>query len=296
MKKKLRLSGSMTALVTPWKHGKLDEPAFVKLVEEQIEKGTKVLVPMGTTGESATASHEEQLHVISLCVKTARGRVPVVGGSGKNATEATIEMTRAVKETGADGALVVTPYYNKPSQEGLYRHFVAVADAVEIPVLLYNVPGRTGVNMTAETVSRLADHARIIGVKEASGDLVQAAEIVRTTPKEFQLISGEDALTFPMMVLGATGVISVASNVVPDLMAKMVDAALAENWAVGRELHLKLLPLMRGIFMESSPAPTKYLLKKMGKMEADLRLPLVHVSSASEHKLDALARELGLTL
>lgn len=292
--KKMTLEGSCTALVTPWKQGKFDEKSFVAHVEDQIARGTAALIPMGTTGENATASTEEQLDVIRVCVKTARGRVPVIAGTGKNATDQTIALTKAAKELGADAALVVTPYYNKPSQEGLYQHFVAVADAVDLPVLLYNVPGRTGVNLTAETTARLSQHARIFGTKEASGDLVQCSEIVRTCGPDFCLISGEDSLTFPMIAIGARGVISVTSNVVPDLFAKLVKASLAADYATARALHLKLLPLMRGLFLESSPSPTKYVLMKMGRMEADVRLPLVKVSAGAEPKLDAIAKELGL--
>ena len=291
---KMKLEGSCTALVTPWKNGKLDEKAFVAHVEDQIAKGTAGLVPMGTTGENATASNEEQLEVIRLCVKTARGRVPVIGGTGKYSTDQTIALTKAAKEVGADAALVVTPFYNKPSPEGLYQHFLAVADAVDLPVLLYNVPGRTGVNLTAETTARLAAHPRIFGTKEASGDLVQCAEIARTCGRDFCLISGEDALTFPMIAIGARGVISVTSNVVPELFAKLVKASLTADYTAARELHYRLLPLMRGLFLESSPSPTKHMLKRMGRMEADVRLPLVKVSAGIEPKLDAIAKELGL--
>ena len=294
MKKKMPLEGSFTALVTPFRDGRFDAKSYAAFIEDQIEKGTAGLVPMGTTGENATASTEEQLEVVRACVKTARGRVPVVAGSGKNATDQTIALTRAVKQAGADAALVVTPYYNKPSQEGLFQHYRAVADAVDLPIVLYNVPSRTGVNLTPETTARLADHARIVATKEASGDLVQCAEILRTCGAGFTLISGEDALTFPMIALGASGVISVTSNVVPDLFAQLVKAALTADYTKARALHLKLLPLMRGVFLESSPSPTKYLLKKMGRMEAEVRLPLVPVSAPTEKKLDELARELGL--
>jgi 4-hydroxy-tetrahydrodipicolinate synthase len=290
----MRLEGSMTALVTPFRGGKLDEKAFVAHIEDQIEKGTAGLVPMGTTGENATVSNDEQLEVIRICVKTAKKRVPVIAGTGKNATDQTIALTRSAKEIGADAALVVTPYYNKPTQEGLYRHYMAIADAVDLPILMYNVPGRTAVNMTAETVARLAAHAGIVGTKEASGDLVQAAEILRLCGSGFSVLSGEDALTFPLIALGATGVVSVTSNVVPDLFAKLVQAALTADYTSARALHMKLLPLMRALFLETSPGPAKHALKRLGRMEADMRLPLAPIATATEQKVDAALRELGL--
>jgi 4-hydroxy-tetrahydrodipicolinate synthase len=291
---KMKLAGPMTALVTPFRQGKFDEKPFVAFVEDQIARGTSGLIPMGTTGENATVSSEEQLEVIRVCVKTAKGRVPVIAGTGKYATDATIAMTLAARERGADAALVVTPYYNKPTQEGLIRHFLAVADAVDIPIVLYNVPGRTGVNMTAETTVRLSAHPRIVATKEASGDLVACAEILRGADSDFSLISGEDSLTFPLIALGAAGVISVTSNVVPDLFARLVKASLAADYTAARELHMKLLPLMRGLFLESSPSPAKYLLKRLGRMEAEVRLPLVPVSPSTGERLDAIARELGI--
>lgn len=289
-----KLEGSMTALVTPFKGGQVDEAAFVAHVERQIEEGTQCLVPCGTTGEATTLSTEEHLRVVSLAVKTAGGRVPVIAGSGKNDTAATISMTKAIAEAGAGIALVVTPYYNKPTQEGLFRHFTAVADASPIPVLLYNVPGRTGVNMLPETVARLAKHPKIIGTKEASGDLVQAAEIVRSCGPDFALISGEDPLTFPMIALGARGVISVVSNVVPGEFARMVAASRKGDVPAARAIHLKLLPLMRGLFLESSPGPVKYALERLGRMTGELRLPLVPPSDPTKQKVDALLKELSL--
>ena len=290
----LKLSGSMTALVTPFKDGKVDHKAFASHIEHQIENGTTVLVPAGTTGESSTLSNDEQLAVIEAAVKVAKGRVRVVAGTGKNDTAATIELTRKAKELGVDAALVVTPYYNKPTQDGLVRHYTAIAEAVDLPLVLYNVPGRTGVNMLAETVARLAMNPRIIASKEASGDLVLAAEIVRLCPPGFALISGEDALTFPMIALGAVGVISVTSNVVPAEFAKLVKAALAADYATARAIHMKLMPLMRTLFIESSPGPVKAALAKMGRMSAEMRLPMAPISDASETKIASVLRELGL--
>lgn len=292
--KKLALRGSMTALVTPFKSGKIDFAAFEKHVEDQIRNGTDALVPCGTTGESATMTQAEQLSVIESCVKAAKKRVPVVAGTGKNDTAGTIELTKRAMDLGADAALVVTPYYNKPTQDGLYAHFTAIADAVEIPLVLYNVPGRTGVNMTAETTARLAKHARVVAVKEASGDLVQAAEIVRLVGDDLQLISGEDALTFPMICLGGSGVISVTSNVVPGDFSKMCQAALAGDLATARKIHLRLLPLMRVLFVETSPGPAKHALAKLGRMSAEMRLPLVPIAEASAKKVDATLAELGI--
>jgi 4-hydroxy-tetrahydrodipicolinate synthase len=294
VKSSLKLTGSMTALVTPFKGGKVDLDAFVRHVEHQIEHGTSVLVPCGTTGESATMDHEEQLAVVKACVKTARGRVPVIAGSGKNDTRATIALTTDVKEAGADAALVVTPYYNKPSQEGLVRHYQAVADAVDIPVVLYNVPGRTGINLLPESVARLAEHRRIVANKEASGDLVQIAEIVRLCGANMTIISGDDGLTFPMIAIGATGVISVASNVAPAEVAKLCKAALANDIAAARAQHLRLLPLFRVLFAEASPGPTKYALAKMGRMENELRLPMAPTSEPVCRKVDDVLKELAL--
>ncbi len=290
----LRLEGSMTALVTPFRDAKLDEAAFTRHVEWQIAEGTSALVPAGTTGESATLTREEQLEVIRLCVKTAKGRVPTIAGTGKNDTAGTIELSRAAKEIGADAALVVTPYYNKPTQEGLYRHYRAIADAVDLPIVLYNVPGRTGVNMLPETVARCAEHPRIVATKEASGDLVQAAEIVRLCGSRLALISGEDALTFPLIALGAVGFFCVSSIVVPGVASSEARAAGAADYAAARAHHGRLLPLMRALFLESNPIPVKAALARIGRIEPEVRLPLAPLSSAPLAKLESAMKELGL--
>ena len=294
MAKTLRLEGSMTALVTPFKDGKLDLKAFAAHVEWQIAQGTAAVVPTGTTGENATLSREEQLDVIKACIKAAAGKAPVVAGTGKNDTRETIELTKAAKDLGADAALVVTPYYNKPTQEGLYRHYMAVAEAVDLPIVLYNVPGRTGVNMLPETVARCAEHPRIIATKEASADLVQAAEIHRLCGSKIAVISGEDALTFPLIAQGAVGVISVTSNVVPAEMAKLCKLAAAGDLAGARSLHLKLLPLMKVLFIESNPGPVKAALSRMGRMAAEVRLPLAPMSGPNLVKVEGALKELGL--
>jgi len=228
-------------------------------------------------------------------VKTAKGRVPVIAGTGKNDTKATIELTREAKSLGIDAALVVTPYYNKPTQDGLFRHYAAIADAVEIPLVLYNVPGRTGVSITPETVARLyaERRERIVAIKEASGDLVAAAELLRLCPG-LTVISGEDALTLPMIALGAKGVISVTSNVVPADFARLCAAALSGDLATARSLHLRLLPLMRALFVESSPGPVKYALSRLGRSTPEMRLPMAPIAAASATRVDAVLKELSL--
>ena len=294
MAKVLKLEGSMTALVTPFKDGKLDLGAFTAHCQWQVEQGTSALVPAGTTGENPTLGREEQLELIKATVKAAGGKVPVVAGTGKNDTRETVELTKAARELGADAALVVTPYYNKPTQEGLYRHYMAVAEGADIPIVLYNVPGRTGVNMAPETVARCAEHPRIIATKEASGDLVQAAEIHRLCGSKIAVISGEDALTFPLIAQGAAGVISVTSNVVPAEMAKLCKMAAAGDLAGARALHLKLLPLMRVLFVESNPIPVKAALARMGKIDPEVRLPLAPISGANLVKVEGALKDLGI--
>lgn len=294
MAKALKLEGSMTALVTPFRDGKLDLKSFASLVEWQIAQGTQALVPCGTTGENPTLSRDEQLEVIKVCVKTAAGKVPVIAGTGKNDTRETVELTKAALDLGADAALVVTPYYNKPTQEGLYRHYMAVAESADIPIVLYNVPGRTGVNMLPETVARCAEHPRIIATKEASADLVQAAEIHRLCGSKIAVISGEDALTFPLICQGAVGVISVTSNVVPAEMAKLCKLSAAGDLPAARAQHLKLLPLMKVLFIESNPIPAKAALARMGRMGAETRLPLTPISEGARVKVETALKDLGI--
>jgi 4-hydroxy-tetrahydrodipicolinate synthase len=291
------LRGCATALVTPFKAGgEVDIERFRALVERQIKGGVKLLVPCGTTGESVTLSTEEDQLVIEETVRLARGRAHVIAGAGSNSTAHAIEYSQAARAVGADAVLVVAPYYNKPTQGGLYAHFRAVAAAVEgLPVVAYNVPGRTSSNITAETTLKLAhDCENVVATKEASGNLSQIMAILRERPRGFRVLSGDDAITLPMLALGADGLISVASNEAPDLMSQMVDAALAGEWESARELHYRLLPLMEVNFIESSPGPVKAALALMGLIEEELRLPLVRVEEQTRARVRACLTELGL--
>lgn len=286
--------GSIVATVTPFLNGKLDRKSLKKLVEFQIRNGTDGIVPCGTTGESATLSFDEHEAVIEIVIEAAAGRVPVIAGTGSNSTKEAVTLTRYAKKAGADAALVITPYYNKPTQEGLYRHFRAVAESADIPLVLYNVPGRTGVNMTPETVARLAEVRNIVGVKEASGNLNQVCDIVRMTPKKFCVLSGDDGLFFPMMVLGAKGVISVASNVAPKAMADLYDAFVLGEVSKAREIHYRLWPLFHVLFVESNPIPAKTALAMMKMIREEFRLPLCPMSDGNRKKLATVLSDLRL--
>ncbi|HEX8144472.1 MAG TPA: 4-hydroxy-tetrahydrodipicolinate synthase [Pyrinomonadaceae bacterium] len=291
------LRGCATALVTPFTSGGgIDEARMRALVERQIAGGVKLLVPCGTTGESVTMSEEEDRRVIGITVEAARGRARVIAGTGSNSTASAIEYSLSARSLGADAVLVVAPYYNKPTQEGLYAHFRAVAEAVsDLPVVIYNVPGRTASNITAQTGLRLAREVEnIVAVKEASGDLSQIMAILRSRPEDFYVLSGDDALTLAMIALGADGLISVASNEAPELMSRMIEAALAGEWAQARELHYRLLPLMEVNFIESSPGPVKAALAMMNLLEEEFRLPLVPVSEKSRERVREVLLELGL--
>ncbi|HEX8493779.1 MAG TPA: 4-hydroxy-tetrahydrodipicolinate synthase [Pyrinomonadaceae bacterium] len=291
------LRGCATALVTPFKAGgEIDLERFRQLVERQIQGGVRLLVPCGTTGESVTMTEEEDRLVIKTTIEVARGRARVIAGTGSNATAAVIENSRAARSLGADAVLVVAPYYNKPMQGGLYAHFRAVAEAIEgTPVIIYNVPGRTSVNISAETTLKLArDVENIVATKEASGNLSQIMAILRERPTGFRVLSGDDALTLPMIALGADGLISVASNETPDLMARMIEAALAGHWEEAREQHYRLLPLMEANFIESSPGPVKAAMAMMNLLEEQYRLPLVPIEEKSRARLKEVLAELGL--
>ena len=291
------MRGCATALVTPFKSdGAVDLERMRALVERQIEGDVRLLVPCGTTGESVTMSGAEREAVISATVEVAKGRAHVIAGTGSNNTSAAVEGSRRARELGADAVLVVAPYYNKPTQEGLYQHFRAVAESVpDTPVMLYNVPGRTASNISAETTLRLArDVENIVAVKEASGNLAQIMEILRARPKDFLVLSGDDAMTFAMIALGADGLVSVASNEAPALMSRMVEDALEGRFDVAREAHYRLLPLMDVNFIESSPGPVKAALKLMGLLEENLRLPLVPVTDKSRERVREVLSELGL--
>jgi 4-hydroxy-tetrahydrodipicolinate synthase len=291
------LRGCATALVTPFKaSGAIDEAALRALIEYQIAGGVQLLVPCGTTGESATMTEEEDQRVIKITVEAARGRARVIAGTGSNATVSAIEYALIARDLGADAVLSVAPYYNKPTQEGLYAHFRAIAEAVgTLPVVIYNVPGRTSSNITAQTALRLArDTENIVAVKEASGDLAQMMAILRERPENFRVLSGDDALTFPLIALGAEGLISVASNEAPALMSQMVNAALSGEWDNARALHYRLLPLMESNFIESSPGPVKAALALMNLIEENFRLPLVPVQEKTRARMREVLSELGL--
>jgi 4-hydroxy-tetrahydrodipicolinate synthase len=277
--------GAIVATVTPFRNGNLDKNALKKLVTFQIDSGTDGIVPCGTTGESATLSVEEHERVIDIVLESADGRVPVIAGTGSNNTKEAVALTRYAKKAGVSGALVITPYYNKPTQDGLYRHFRAVAESADIPIILYNVPGRTGVNMAAQTVARLAEIPNIVGVKEASGNLTQVCDIIRMTPKKFCVLSGDDALFFPMMALGAKGVISVTSNVAPRLMAELYDTYVIGEISRARDIHYHLWPLFHALFLETNPIPAKTALAMMKKIREEFRLPLSPMADANRKVL-----------
>lgn len=292
---KKQIGGAIVAIVTPFKNGKVDEKTLKDLIEWNIKSGTNCIVPCGTTGESATLSHEEHMRVVEITIKTVRGRVPVIAGTGSNSTAETIMLTKHAKNAGADAALVITPYYNKPSQEGLYQHFMAVADECKFPMVLYNVPGRTGVNMLPETVARCAKNRYIIGIKEATGSLKQVTDVIRLSPKNFTVLSGDDFTAFPIMTIGGKGVISVASNVVPKEMAAMMNAVEKGNLTKALQLHLKLFPLFDALFYETNPVPAKTALAMMGKIPTDeVRLPLASMSEANQKRLKKVLQELKL--
>ena len=287
-------AGSLVAIVTPFRKGILDERAFGDLIEWQIVNGTNGIVPCGTTGESATLTHDEHHRVVKLAVEVARGRVPVIAGTGSNSTEEAISLTRHAKEDGADGALLITPYYNKPTQEGLYRHYKAVAEAVEIPQILYNIPGRTGVNMLPATVARLSAMKNIVGIKEGSGSVQQASEIAQTCGERLTVLAGDDALTLPMMAVGGKGVITVTANVMPKDMAQLVDTFLNGRILESRQLHFKLSPLFNALFLETNPIPVKEALGMMGKIDPELRLPLCAMGTDNREKLVRVMKDMGL--
>ncbi|MBX3268252.1 MAG: 4-hydroxy-tetrahydrodipicolinate synthase [Acidobacteria bacterium] len=293
------MTGCATALVTPFrKDGSVDEECFRRLAERQIKGGVKLLVPCGTTGESATMTEAERLNVIRLAVEVAHRReAKVIAGTGSNSTGATIEFTRRARELGADAALIVAPYYNKPTQAGLYAHFSEVAKSVtDFPIMLYNVPGRTASNISAETTLRLAeDNPNIVATKEASGDLSQVMAILAGRPKGFKVFSGDDATTLPLIALGADGLVSVVANEMPRETSRMVEKALDGAWTAARKLHFQLLPLMEANFIEASPAPCKFVMKELGLLEENLRLPLVPVTKETQGILKKVMLDVALS-
>ena len=291
------MRGCATALVTPFRpDGSFDEERMRALVARQIDGGVKLLVPCGTTGESATMTEEEDARVIATTIDVARGRAKVIAGAGSNSTASAIEYSQRARDLGADAVLQVAPWYNKPTQEGLYAHFSAIANAVpELPVMLYNVPGRTSSNINAATTLRLArDHENIVAIKEASGNLSQIMEILRERPAHLAVLSGDDAVTLPLIALGAEGIVSVASNEIPDLMSQMTNLALEGNWDEARVLHYRILPLMEVNFIESSPGPVKAAMALMGLLEEHFRLPLVPITEKSRARIREVILELGL--
>ena len=291
------MRGCATALVTPFNaNGEIDEERMRALVDRQINGGVRLLVPCGTTGESATMTEDEDARVIAITIDVARGRAKVIAGAGSNSTASAIDYSKRAKAAGADALLQVAPWYNKPTQEGLYSHFQAIAEAVpDMPMMLYNVPGRTSSNIAAQTTLRLArDCENIVAVKEASGNLSQIMEILRERPDGFAVLSGDDAVTLPLIALGADGIVSVASNEVPDLMSQMTNFALDGKWDEARALHYRLLPLMETNFIESSPGPVKAVMAMMGLLEENFRLPLVPITEKSRAKLREVINELGL--
>ncbi|HEX3034879.1 MAG TPA: 4-hydroxy-tetrahydrodipicolinate synthase [Thermodesulfobacteriota bacterium] len=289
------LHGSVVAIVTPFKNGQVDESALRELIEFQVENGTHGIVPCGTTGESPTLTHEEHEYVIELTVKAVKKRVPVVAGTGSNSTDEAIRLTKFAEKVGADAVLSVVPYYNKPTQEGLYLHFKQIASEVNIPIILYNIPGRSGVNMTPETIARLAKDCRnIIGVKEASGSLQQASRILYLCGIDFILLSGEDAINFPLLAVGGKGFITVTANVAPKDVAELYNSFITGEFNRARELHYKLLPLNEAMFIETNPMPVKVALSIMGKIRGEFRLPLCPMAPGNFEKLKTALKEYGL--
>ena len=287
--------GCGTALVTPFQtDGAVDEKTLAAHVNWQIEEGVNFLVPCGTTGESPTLGHDEYLNVAETVARTANGRVPILAGAGGNDTAKVIALATELKSLGVDGILSVSPYYNKPSQEGIYRHYRAIAESIDLPIIIYNVPGRTGSNVTPDTLMRLSEIPNIAGVKEASGDISQIGEICTRVPEDFTVLSGDDALTLPTIALGGCGVISVAANEVPGMMAKFTAACLENRWDEAREWNRKLYPLMKANFVEANPVPVKAALAMMGKINEVYRLPLTQISESARAKVAAVLNALGL--
>ena len=287
-------TGVITAIVTPFRRGLVDEEAMRALVEDQIANGVDGLVPVGTTGESPTLSFEEHLRVIEVVIQAAAKRVPIIAGTGSNATKEAIDLSLAAKKLGADGLLQVTPYYNKPSQDGLYRHFKAIVDECPLPTVVYNVPGRTGCDLLPETIARLCELPMIVAVKEATGSAARASQVLSRVPSRISVLSGDDLTAFPLYALGAKGVISVVSNVAPADMSEMWDAAAAGRWDRARELHYKLLPLSEGLFIESNPVPVKSALAMMGRIADELRPPLYPLAGPNREKVRGYLTQVGL--
>jgi 4-hydroxy-tetrahydrodipicolinate synthase len=287
--------GSMVAIVTPFdSQGNFDEETYRQLIEFQIENGTDAIIPCGTTGESATLDFEEHDRVIEVCIEQVNKRVPVIAGTGANSTAEAVGLSLHAKAMGADGLLLVSPYYNKPSQEGIYQHYKKIAETVALPQVLYNVPGRTGMNMEAKTTIRLAEFANIVAIKEASGNITQASEIIDKAGDKIDVLSGDDFLTLPLMACGAKGIISVTANLLPKEVKAMVTAVFEGRWEDAKQMHLRMLDIHNAMFIESNPVPVKTALSLIGKCRADVRLPLVELQPASLEKLKGVMKGYGL--
>jgi 4-hydroxy-tetrahydrodipicolinate synthase len=286
--------GSIVAIVTPFKNGRVDEKAMGDLIEFQISNGTQGIIPCGTTGESATLSHAEHNRVIEFTVETVKGRADVIAGTGSNSTDEAISLTQHAKKARAHGALLIAPYYNKPTQEGLYQHFKKVAESVDLPLVVYNIPGRTGVNITPQTFARLTQIKNIVAIKESSGSLQQISEIIHYCGERLTLLSGDDALALPTLAVGGKGVISVAANIIPSDMAKMVRAFEMGALQEAQKLHYRMFGLFHALFLETNPIPVKTALSLMGRCSAELRLPLCPLSSENLEKLKQAMKEYGL--
>lgn len=290
----MELKGSIVAIVTPFKNGKVDEKALGDLIEWHIKEGTHGIVPCGTTGESATLDYDEHYRVIKFTIEVVRRRIPVIAGTGANSTDETIMITKQAEKDGADAALLVAPYYNKPTQEGLYRHYKKVAEQTGLPLVLYNVPGRTAVNILPSTVARLAEIKNIVGIKEATGDMKQVSEIIRLCGDRLTVLSGDDFTTFPLLCLGGKGVISVTANIAPKDVAEMCNAWFRGDIAEARRLHYKLEPLHQAMFIETNPIPVKTALAMMGKIAEEFRLPLCEMAEPNREKLKKVLKDYGL--
>ena len=290
----MKIRGSITALITPFADSKVDSDAFERLIDWQIAEGTHGLVPTGTTGESPTLSHDEHMGVIETCIKAARGRVPVIAGTGSNSTDEAIDLSVSAEKAGADALLIVTPYYNKPTQEGLYQHFKAINDAVGIPIIMYNIPGRSVIDMKVDTMARLYELKNIVGVKDATADLQRASQQRAAMGPEFVLLTGDDASALGFMAHGGQGCISVASNVVPRLCAEFQNACMAGEFAKALVMHDALMPLHDIMFCEANPGPVKHIAARMGLCRDDMRLPLVPVSDGAARTIDAVLAQMKL--
>ncbi len=287
-------NGALTALATPFRDGEVDEQALREMVEWQIQSGIDGLVPCGSTGESATLTHSEHERVVAIVIDQTRRRVPVVAGTGSNSTAEAIRLTASAREAGADGALLISPYYNKPTQEGIYKHYKMIAGSVDLPLIVYNIPGRTGSNIAPETCARMCEIRNVVGIKEASGSMDQASDIRRLCGDRLTILSGDDSLTVPLMALGAKGVIATIGNVMPREIHDLSAAALAGDFARAREIHFQMLPLMRALFLETNPIPVKQALAFMGKYRPEMRMPLVQMSPPLAERMLSVMKELRL--